>query len=357
MKLRAGRHTRSRIWSRARSAARPRVRRGVGEALAGRAWGAAGVAQRLGSLLRGGVPPARALELLALEATGGAALNDAASGGAAPGGAALNSTARGGVPPPEVGRVLRGLAEGLPAAEALAEGGSPAWRLLAVAWRLAETSGAPLAPALERIGAALRELERLEQRRAVLLAGPRATIRLVTALPPLALLLGAALGFDPLPVLLSPVGLMLITAGGALLAAGAAWGRRLQRSVGERDCVAGTELELLWITLGGGAPFVEARRRVIDGVDEFGAEWVPFARFTADGLLANTVAAARGTGSPLAPMLIEEAAAARRGAHAELESEAERLGVRVLLPLGLCVLPSFIVLGVVPVVISMLGGV
>ena len=39
-----------------------------------------------------------------------------------------------------------------------------------------------------------------------------------------------------------------------------------------------------------------------------------------------------------------------------LAAEAERLGVRVLLPLGACVLPAFVLLGVVPVLMAVLGG-
>ena len=80
-------------------------------------------------------------------------------------------------------------------------------------------------------------------------------------------------------------------------------------------------------------------------------------RFCRGGTLATTIAAARETGIPLRSLLLEEAADARARAHAALEQAAERLGVLVLLPLGLCVLPAFIALGVAPVVLSMLGGV
>ena len=51
--------------------------------------------------------------------------------------------------------------------------------------------------------------------------------------------------------------------------------------------------------------------------------------------------------------------ALRFGFHAfgdepEAEAAAERLGVKMMLPLGACFLPAFILLGVVPVVVSML---
>lgn len=54
-------------------------------------------------------------------------------------------------------------------------------------------------------------------------------------------------------------------------------------------------------------------------------------------------------------MLLVEAAAARARTLAELKRQAERLAVSVLLPIGVCVLPSFIVLGVLPVLLAVMG--
>ncbi|WP_449281145.1 type II secretion system F family protein [Leucobacter sp.] len=285
-------------------------------------------ALRCAALLRGGVPPARVFSVLAEDPQAG--------------GAAAEISAR--------------VELGEPVTIAIAAGRGPEWRVLAVAWSLAEESGVPLAPALDRIGAALRALERLRERRTVLLAAPRATVRLVSALPPLALVLGWLLGFDPLPVLLSPLGAALLPAGVALLLAGIVWARALRRGVERADRVAGLELELVRIALGGGAHPRVALRRAVDCVDRFGAEWVPLDGFLHERTLRAVIGSAERTGTPLGPMLVEEAAAARTRAEAELERAAERLGVRVLVPLGVCVLPSFIVLGVVPVLVAMLGG-
>ncbi|WP_017883612.1 type II secretion system F family protein [Leucobacter sp. UCD-THU] len=355
--------------------------RGRGEGGVTGASTAAAVALRCASLLRGGVTANRSVELVAAEAGSSPELAwearasprlprasprrssaARASAGVPPDAAGTRARANVGGPsaPGAAGTEFEGaaarIAAGTPVAEALAECAAPEWRVLAIAWRLAEQSGAPLAPALQRIGAALRALEQLRERRAVLLSGPRATVRLVSALPPLALLLGALLGFDPVPVLLSPLGVALLGAGVLLLTAGIAWCRALLRNLERQDCVAGLELELAWIALGGGAPPGSALLRTVDAVDAFGAEWVPFSAFERSQLLATTIAASTGTGAPLRPLLLEEAAAARTRAQAELEQEAERMGVRVLVPLGVCVLPAFIVLGVVPVLIAMLGG-
>ena len=234
---------------------------------------------------------------------------------------------------------------------------SAEWRVVLAAWHLAEESGAPLAAVLERLAEALRALDRVAERRGVLLAGPRSTIRLVASLPVVALVFGAMLGFDPLPVVMSPFGAMLIGLGVGLLLLGVRWARALISRLERVDCVAGLEFELAWIALGGGAPPGVALRRVADCADAARAEWVQLERLRRDGPVVAVFAAAESLGTPVGPLLLSEAEAARARAQSELEGAAERLGVQVLLPLAICVLPSFVLLGVMPVLLAVLGGV
>lgn len=255
------------------------------------------------------------------------------------------------------GAVARELDRGRDVAAALAAQPQAPWRVLAAAWLLGEQSGAPLAPVLERISAACRELERLAERRAVLHAGPRATVRLVLALPVLAFGLGTLLGFHPIPILMTGPGVLLLLAGAVLLCAGIGWTRALQRRAERSDTVTGLECELLWVALGGGAAPAFARLRTANAVDRVGAEWVPLWRFCRGELLDTVIETAEGTGAALRPLLLAEASAARARAGAGLEREAERFGVQILLPLGLCVLPAFIAVGVAPVILAMLSGI
>lgn len=60
------------------------------------------------------------------------------------------------------------------------------------------------------------------------------------------------------------------------------------------------------------------------------------------------------TGAPAAEMLRSGAAAANREISRAAEERAAAFGVRLVLPLGLCALPAFICLGVVPLLISLL---
>ena len=65
-------------------------------------------------------------------------------------------------------------------------------------------------------------------------------------------------------------------------------------------------------------------------------------------------------GSSLAAGLAELADETRRQAHDTATAAAERAGVAISGPLGLCFLPAFVCLGIVPVVIGLastvLGG-
>lgn len=63
---------------------------------------------------------------------------------------------------------------------------------------------------------------------------------------------------------------------------------------------------------------------------------------------------AYATGAPSAAMLQAAAKQARVQRRQDSERRAEELGVKMMLPLGACFLPAFILLGVVPVVLSML---
>ena len=65
---------------------------------------------------------------------------------------------------------------------------------------------------------------------------------------------------------------------------------------------------------------------------------------------------AASTGAPSAQLLYSRARQLRRSRHRELEKRAAALGVRLVIPLGVCSLPAFLCLGVVPVLLAMMPG-
>ncbi|WP_416983501.1 type II secretion system F family protein [Streptomyces sp. T028] len=102
---------------------------------------------------------------------------------------------------------------------------------LAACWRVAVDQGAGLAAGLDRLEGALRAERDQRADLHAQLAGPRATAVMLACLPALGLLLGAALGADPLHVLLhTAAGLGCLLVGGLLEGAGVWWVLRIVRS-------------------------------------------------------------------------------------------------------------------------------
>lgn len=102
---------------------------------------------------------------------------------------------------------------------------------VAACWQVSVEGGAGLADGLDRVAGALRaERDQKEDLRAQL-AGPRSTAAVLALLPAFGLLLGSAMGADPLRVLLhTPAGWCCLVAGGLLEWAGLAWVARLVRN-------------------------------------------------------------------------------------------------------------------------------
>lgn len=105
---------------------------------------------------------------------------------------------------------------------------SPALAAALAATDLAHDLGAELAGVLETAAQGIEESARAHAERETALAGPRATARLLLALPGLGLVVGTLIGARPWELLTTTVwgGLLLITAAG-LVATGRAWIARL----------------------------------------------------------------------------------------------------------------------------------
>ncbi|MFF4759916.1 type II secretion system F family protein [Streptomyces sp. NPDC001292] len=121
----------------------------------------------------------------------------------------------------------------VPAALAAAarQPGAEGLRGLAACWRVAVDQGAGLAAGLDRLEGALRaERDQRADLRAQL-SGARATAVMLAGLPALGVLLGTAMGADPLRVLLhTGAGLGCLVIGGVLESAGLWWALRIVRA-------------------------------------------------------------------------------------------------------------------------------
>jgi tight adherence protein B len=223
-----------------------------------------------------------------------------------------------------------------------------AWRSAGVLVALAAETGAPLAAALATASGAARRTAELHRVVTTSMAGPVASARLVLLLPPATALLGWAFGFDVPAVLLSGPGAGLLALGALLLGGAAAWSRRLIRAARRTSWTVGLDLELVGVAVRAGLPVGAAWRLASDAAADAGLALDP------PDALDSVLDFATRAGLPLVALLTAEADRLRRVAVADAAVRAEALAVRLLLPLGLLVLPAFLVLGALPVGLAIL---
>jgi len=222
------------------------------------------------------------------------------------------------------------------------------WACVAAAWRVAADAGAPLAATLGRLGEVLAAADDARRDVAIALAGPKATSRVVLALPVIGLLGGVLLGVDTLGVLATtPPGWFCLLAGGALILIARRWMARLVARAREADPTPGLARELIAVAISGGGSADAALAAVAEALAE--------ASLSTSNDAAATLEFARTAGVPVAALLRAEAREERRDAQAEARMRIAALGTRLLLPLGLCVLPAFVALGVAPLLLAMIG--
>jgi pilus assembly protein TadC len=117
----------------------------------------------------------------------------------------------------------------------------------------------------------------------------------------------------------------------------------------------GRSLELVASTASG--RYAQALRPVVSAL-AIGADWDTAWRSSTIALpevleLRDALGFAALTGAPSSAILYAQAARLRRGRFRAAEKRAASLGVKLVVPLGLCSLPAFICLGVVPVLLAL----
>ena len=257
---------------------------------------------------------------------------------------------------PVVDAVAASIAAGasIPAAIAAAATGpsgkrtGSAWRAVAAAWFVASESGAPLAATLREIADSLRQLGQLHRDVDAALAGPRATARFVGVMPLLGLVFGAVLGFDTIGVLFgTTAGLVCLVVGAALSVAAARWTSRLVARARPPESSPGLTAQLVAVALAGGGSLVRARELATEAhrVNDVGE---PDDADRIDRVLELS----RVAGVPAVELLQSEALQIRREATSRAQAKAATLSTTLMIPLGVCVLPAFMLLGVAPLMIA-----
>ncbi|MGO1506592.1 MAG: type II secretion system F family protein [Microbacteriaceae bacterium] len=225
-----------------------------------------------------------------------------------------------------------------------AEGG--AWLDVAAAWDVATTVGAPLAEVLRSLAETMRDAASAADDVRIALAEPAGTARLLLWMPLAGLLLGFALGFDTLGVLIgNPMGTACLIAGLALVLCARLWTRRLLRRAQPDPGSPGMHAELVAVALAGGASIVRSLRIVDDSP----------ARDRLQGTRTTEVLElSRAAGVPAGELLRAAAAQDRHDSRVRGRMRAAKLSSQLLIPLGVCTLPAFLLLGVAPLILAVL---
>ena len=261
---------------------------------------------------------------------------------------------------------------------------------LQLSMRMSESAGAPLATSLER--AAEHAEERIDALlgRQSALAAPRATGRILSWLPLLGLGLGVLMGSDPVGVLTGSIlGALTGLLGLGLAFVGRRWTAALvHRAEAESLRTANAEseteksalpadagpvdtalvLELLAAQLRAGLAPLAALGTLAEALNSrplhtvcqrlqmgsgWGSAWSGSAAGTF-GELRDALAPSYTGGAPSTALLLSLADAHRLSERRAAERAAGKLSVALVVPLGLCSLPAFICLGIVPILISLL---
>lgn len=235
--------------------------------------------------------------------------------------------------------------DGTPLVDAIeAEGG--AWRDLAAAWEVATTVGAPLAEVLRMIAETLRDASSAADDVRIALAEPAGTARLLLWMPFAGLLLGFALGFDTVGAIVgTPAGAACVVAGLLLVLAARGWTARLLRSAQPSPGTPGMQAELMAVALSGGASIDRALRLVSESSASGRGD---------DARLRAVLELSHAAGVPAGELLRASASQDRHASRVDGRMRAAKLSTRLLIPLGVCTLPAFLLLGVAPLLLSVL---
>lgn len=241
--------------------------------------------------------------------------------------------------------VVARLDAGMPLLAAIEGEGGP-WMDLAAAWEIATTVGAPLAAVLRMIAETLRDAASAADDVRIALAEPAGTARLLLWMPLAGLFLGFALGFDTVGVVVrNPLAAASVLAGIGLVGVARVWTNRLLRRARPEPGTPGMRAELVAIALSGGAS-IERALHLVSTSSVSGRE--------SEHRIRAVLDLSRVAGVPAAELLRASAAQQRHAARVHGRMRAVRLSTRLLVPLGVCTLPAFLMLGVAPLLLSVL---
>jgi len=234
-------------------------------------------------------------------------------------------------------------------------GGMPEDKEFRYLLTLAKEVGASVSGELEQVTAVLGQREKALDKLKVNQAGPRASSRLVIWLPVITLGLAQLTGLDVVAgIINNPVVLLSLSFGFVLLGIAKLISNRMVDKAKPAESHTGLLLLGVALATSGGANLGAAKRSALNCYrSEF--DFDPSKEELS--ALAEIEMLVTETGARVGVLLRRQAAIMQSKVLTDSEIVIERLSVKLLLPLGLVVLPAFVFITLVPLMVSMVGSV
>ncbi|CAB4642070.1 MAG: hypothetical protein F2624_02195 [Actinobacteria bacterium] len=220
-------------------------------------------------------------------------------------------------------------------------------------WGLAFQIGGPITLTLERLAEVFDRQQKNLSEIQLAFAGPQATARLVSWLPLAALALAQLVGMNPFGAITGSIaGLVSVLLGLGLLAVGQRWSKRLLEKADSKALDPGAFIDAVLIGLQAGLPL---RKSEAAAKEHFKVVFQQEVTEKDIAVIKSVAELARDSGAALTKILAAEADQLREQERYEISEKIARLGIRLLIPLGVAVLPAFILIAIVPIAISLLS--
>ena len=245
-------------------------------------------------------------------------------------------------------------------------------RSIRAACGISAVLGAPLAQVLDCLADSFDDLHEAQEARRIAGAGPALSAKILNLLPIVALLAVSVMGINPFPVLADGgagtacgiVGLAFLLAGRWVSVSMIRASQRRWDQDGSEDTALVCDLIAAALDAGASIPrALECLGRCSDREElslvskrlTVGLEWELAWEECPEQYLevAEVLREAWTRGAAVDEQLRRFGATARKKRLTDARAGAEELGVRLVVPLGLLMLPAFICLGVVPVLITL----
>ena len=232
-------------------------------------------------------------------------------------------------------------------------GGMPEQRNVRYLLEIAMESGAAVGLELSLAADQLYEFDKANQRIRVLQSGPRASVRLIILLPVIVLAISQAAGFALLQAITEEHLLQLSIAGGICLLLLARFiSARIIDQATVKDSNTGVYLFGVALNLISAGSFGTAAQKARAHFEHLFAESPSSKELQA---LERIRELTETVGIPAADLVRRQAQILQNEELSKFQEIIERLPIRLLLPLGLLVLPAFILIALVPLSFVMLG--